>query len=218
MNKSKLTVPDFILQSSIRINNSLNDDSIFSKVSEFGYNAEKIETGKALLNEVITLSASCNKKHNDVTIAYINKKNARNDAHQFISKYRSLAKIAFKNNTSAKTSLQLSGIYPLNYSGWLNQSKSFLRNILANNEWLSIMAGYGIDAVKLNDCLQKIDNVDALHQAILKAKGEAQNATLQRNKKIDELADWINDYEAVAKIALMETPQLLEKIGIIVKN
>ena len=218
MNKSKLTVSDFILQSSIRINNSLIDESILSKVSELGYNAEKLEIGKALLNEVISLSASFEREHNNVSIYYINKKIVRNDAHQLITKYRSLAKIAFKNNTSAKTALQLSGVYPQNYLAWLTRSKSFVKNILANNEWKTIMAGYGIDAVKLNDCLQKIDTVDALHQTILKEKGEAQNATIQRDKKIKELAEWINDYEVIVRIALKETPQLLEKLGIVLKN
>ena len=53
---------------------------------------------------------------------------------------------------------------------------------------------------------------------ILREKGDAQQATLIRDNKIDVLSEWVRDYETIAKIALMDQPQLLEKLGMIIKN
>jgi hypothetical protein len=45
-----------------------------------------------------------------------------------------------------------------------------------------------------------------------------QNATLARDKKLDELASQISDLRAVAKVVLQGTPQQLEKLGILARS
>lgn len=48
--------------------------------------------------------------------------------------------------------------------------------------------------------------------------GEAQAATQARDKKLDELAKWVSDLRAVAKVALADDPQQLEKLGILART
>jgi len=48
--------------------------------------------------------------------------------------------------------------------------------------------------------------------------GEAQNARDMRDTKLEELDDWCSKYQAVVELALADSPQLLEKLGIVVKS
>lgn len=51
-----------------------------------------------------------------------------------------------------------------------------------------------------------------------RAMGLARQAVEDRNRKLAELARWIAELRAVAKVALEDDPQQLEKLGIVVKR
>ena len=80
------------------------------------------------------------------------------------------------------------------------------------------MASLGQTEAILTTALQEIDQIYELQETINREQGDAQNATQVRDMKFEELIDWLSDYETVARIALADQPQLLEKLGIVVPS
>ena len=91
-------------------------------------------------------------------------------------------------------------------------------NILGTPEALTVLAQYGYSPDRLAAELAAVDEVEALHSKRLGEKSEAQQGTVERDKAIDELCNWYSDFRAIARIALYDTPQLLEAMGITVKS
>jgi hypothetical protein len=218
MDKSHLTVAEFILQCSLRINNSLNDDTILMQVSRMGYTKDELNVGHLLLEEVKELSIKCSRERGDVVGAYAQRNAEKNVTHQTFMKHRKLAKIAFKNNKEAIVALQLSGPVPQGIGDWVTQVKSFYTNLLSNNTWIEALAELGNGEEKLKIGLEQVSSVAKLNESILLEKGESQASTKERDDKIKELQTWVRDYEVIARIALEEHPQFLEKLGIVVKG
>jgi hypothetical protein len=102
-------------------------------------------------------------------------------------------------------------------SGLLAQLNQFYTNLSGNTEWLEKMAGYGITAEKLAAAKAlALEAEEALNRQKVEM-GEAQDATLRRDRAADTLQEWYSDFIAIARIALEDNPQYLEMLGIVKK-
>lgn len=218
MNMSKLTVAEFLYQCRLRIKNSIEDQSIQSAVAPMGYTTERLETGDVLLDESEQLCDSFEKEHGEVAQAFANRNKEQEKADKTYRIHLAIAVIVFKNNNAAQAALLLAGRRASTLSGWIRQCNSFYNNLLSNPEWLAQMSTYNIDEEALKAAKQLVANVANFADVIMREKGEAQNATKLRDAKLELLAEWVNDYESIARLALADQPQLLEKLGIVVKS
>ena len=218
MNKSKLTISDFLHQCNLRIMGAMNDETILNSVAGLGYNAERLTAGKALLDEAIVLNQKFVKENAELAKAYDLRNKEREEADLLYIKYFTLAKIAFARDPAAFVALHLNARTTPSFNGWLSQAKNFYTLLLQNQQWIDVLQGFNVSRQNLEAGLKEVMDVETAASAIFKGKGEAQSAVSERDVKLDELNRWINDFEAVARIALVASPQQLEKLGIVVKR
>ena len=218
MNKSKLTISDFLHQCNLRIMGAMNDETILTRVSGMGYNTDRLNAGKILLDEVVVLHQKIVKENAELAHAYDLRNKEREEADSLYIKYFTLAKIAFAHDSAAFVALHLNARTTPSLNGWLSQTKNFYTLLLQNQKWTDSLQAFNVSRQDLEAGLKEVLDVETAASVILKEKGEAQDAVDKRDAKLDELNRWINDFEAVARIALVASPQQLEKLGIVVKR
>lgn len=211
-------IADKLLKYSICIDNARSDRDIQSKLSTFGYTAEKLTIGKTMLEVCDVLVKTQIKEYGDQFEA-TNVLNAlwKTAENAYINSLK-IARIAFVDDASAQAALLLNNKRKDSLSGWLQQSESFYANLIASESFKTRMSAYGYTNEKLLAEQQQITNLKTAKLNQEKEKGQAQQATLNRDKKLDELDAWVSDFIVIARVALEETPQYLEKLGILERS
>lgn len=218
MNSSDMSIEKILYESGLRINNSLSDAKILKAVSGMGYTKQKLNEGAKLLAQATTLYEGQQHEYGELGAAQAGFETERRTSNTNYMNLIRIGRIAFKNDVKAISTLELHGRRSRTISGWLKQTLGFYRAILANDEWKAALAVYGQTEEVLTAQLAAVEGVATASETVKKEKGDAQNATLERDEKLEELVEWVNDYEVIARISLADKPQLLEKIGIVVKS
>jgi hypothetical protein len=68
------------------------------------------------------------------------------------------------------------------------------------------------------ESLAKLERVLALRSHYDKEAGESQEITQNKNTAMKKLKTWLSRFDAAAKIALYDKPQLREVLGIFVRS
>lgn len=218
MNFSILTIDEILLKAKLAISNTLFDPLMMQALSIYGYDETKLNQGLSICTEAESLVQIRSKEYGEQYQAMDDFHGSKLIADKTYIKSLKIARIAFNDNTEALKSLNLLGSRKRTFSGWLTQAKTFYANMLANDEYVSKMQNYGYTAEKLQAEQALVIAAEENNFSYDKEKGEAQQSTVNRDKKIDDLIDWFRSFLEIAKIALEENPQWLEKLGIVVKS
>ena len=133
------------------------------------------------------------------------------------TRHRNLAKIAFKGDRQANTTLGMDDPKKVAFAAWFQQISNFYAQILANHDFKTKADAVNIknaDIVAMQASLQEVSEVKNSQK---KELGEAQRATDIRDAAIDVLYPKYKELIAFAKV-LFPDDQTLEKLGIIVKR
>ncbi|MDP1726349.1 MAG: hypothetical protein Q8M15_06165 [Bacteroidota bacterium] len=207
------TIDAYLLGISIAIQNSGHDE-IAPALLAFGYSRAEIEIGTALLTNAVD-------KHQIQVREYGDQYRATDDLHLKIDLAKGIylthlgvARVAFKKERGILAEINASGSRKHTISGWLNQAKTFYKNILGKAEYKAGMAKFGQTEPILKMAADKLNEVETAIAKQQKETGEAQTSTRTRDQALDALALWSDDYVDIARIALKDTPHLLEILGL----
>jgi len=215
MAKKKQTLADFLLAAQVAIDNAISDTEVKTLVAEFGYDDAKLNAGKALLDSANDLQHKQQKEYGDQFEATSELNEARQTADKTYMRLVKVARVALANDYALVQKLDLRGERKKSLSGWLAQAKQFYLNALADPTVIEKMSAFGMTQDKIEAGKTLVDQAEQANAAQKKEMGEAQQATLERDAAVDALNDWHSDFIAIARIALEDKPQLLEKLGIV---
>ena len=213
MARPKRSIDERLLAAQVAIDNALGDADVLAALNVFGYDEARLNAGKGLYEEALALVNQQKAEYGDQFEATAVVQAAWEEGDAAYMRALKVARVALKGNQKARAALMLGGARKQSLSGWLEQVAAFYTNLLGDADLMAEMGNFGYDQARL-------EAEQALIQAVLdanlvqeKEKGEAQEATQQRDAKLDEMDEWMADFKVIALVALEENPQWLEKLG-----
>lgn len=218
VNLRQMSIFQLLSFSTTALINGKNNVEIQSALAKYGYDVAKMEEGWALLQEAKALHNAQIQEYNEKRYKSSDKNNARKTAETIYIKYVKLARIAFKNNPVQLRHLGIVGKRTASLTGFLTEATQFYNAALHSEMIQEELGKYGITVAKLTEGKAAIDALISSDEAQLQAKANAERSTQIRNEKVAELEEWMSSFIKVARIALEEIPQMMEALGVVVKQ
>ncbi len=202
----------------VAFENAEKQTEISKAMAQLGYDAKKLDEGKALLTQ--TRSAfDVNKAETDETSAASAAFSAKKtELENLYALHRKKAKVVFRSETLTADKLAITGEMPRTYINWLETTKKFYTVATADNTIQTKLARLAITPAELSAGKKLITDVEAARAEYLKEVGESQDATKAKDAAFAKMDNWMSEFYAVARIALEDNPQLLEALGKVVKG
>lgn len=202
----------------VTFENTASQPQVSTTMAEYGYDSATMALGKALYDQTRQAFDSNKKETDESTAAYNVFDNKRKELADVYSSHRKKAKVVFRNDSVTADKLEITGTLPQAYIKWLETVKKFYSLSLADRDIQNKLSRLKVTLDDLNSASALIPEVEATRAAYLKEKGESQDATTKKDAAFVKIDDWMSEFYAVARIALEDNPQLLETLGLVVKN
>jgi hypothetical protein len=212
MSHPKSTIAEQLHAAELAIGNSLIDAEIRLMVSAYGYTAEKLHEGHILF-EAARTAVSMQEITAGAQRATTQSLELARD--QAFDAYQALSKVARAVLDSASlVALGLTGPMPRSTAAFLTVADT----LFDNAAHFETLAHYGYNASRLAAERARITAYAHANQRQEAAKGAAQQATVGQEAALETLNRWTAQYLKIARVALRDRPQLLEKLGVTVRN
>lgn len=218
MARPKESLEKRMLDAQVAVDNANSDEEIKSYVVKFGYDGPRLAVGKALLDETRSLHQKQQKEYGDQYQAKDDLDELRYEANKEYMRYVKIARIALNSEHALYLKLGLIGNRKSALPNWLGQAKQFYINSLSDTIVLEKMTEFGVEQNMLEAGNKLVDAVEKANADLKKEMGEAQQATQERDQALEVLEEWVSNLKAIARIALEDKPQLLEKLGVVVRS
>ena len=212
------TIASQLNAAQVAISNSLSDAGMLKLLAEYGYNAARIKEGQKLyeaarqaVNSHKTLSGEQQFKTSEVN--RITK--GAYDAYQALAK---VARAVWLHEPAKLAALGLQGKMPKTTAGFLTAAYTLFDNAVANDTAAQSLAAYGYTRSKVAAEKAKIMAMDKMNQLQEAAKGDAQDAARSQQLALRELGEWLARFIKIAKVALRNKRQYLEKLGVLARG
>lgn len=215
--RPRLSIDARLAAAQIAIDNALSDAALQTALARYGYNAARIKQGKELYTAVLELNHGQKVQRGEQFAATSARRDVLKQADATYTRLFKVARIAFRHDRNAAMALGLDGARKQTLSGWIGQARQFYTNALASPSLLAKLGTFGITSEILEDGQAEVTAVEMANAHQKQERGAAQASTEARDAALRALEAWHTDFIAIAKIALEDQPQLLEKMGIVAR-
>ncbi len=211
-------IEKLLVQSHIAIVNALKAGDIFEVLRGFGYNRKRLREGRELHDRVSRLCWEQRSTYASQLKAGEVYRTALKTAKERYRSYRHVSRAALRGYPSLEKIIGLDTASRRAFGSWMEESRQFYVNALDNSDILERFSNFGVTRAGLREGLRMVGEAEkagAQHETL---KGRVTKTTRERNQVFDEFMDWMGDFKRICRVAFVDSPQKLEKLGIVVRS
>lgn len=197
------------------INNALKNAAIKAAVLPYGFTVARLNAGKTRLNAAVAAIDNATALAGEKQFATANVKDAFKTAK---GAYQDLAKVAraiFQNQPAHLTALSLDEAMPRGMDAFALSAHTLFNAGEYTDPIRDALEANGYDGGKLSTEGAKIAAFKDAREAQATCVGQAEQAKSEQSAALKALRDWSMAFRKIARVALKDTPQLLEALGIL---
>ena len=169
--------------------------------------APRVRRGKKNINE-----------DDETSAAYEKFDTLREQLRDVYTLHRKKAKVVFRKDMVTAARLDITGTLPKAYIPWMESIRKFYDVILHDEGIATALERLRIKDTDVKQATTLWDEVSEARTLYFRERGESQHATMEKDHALEAIHEWMKEFYAVARIALEDTPQLLEVLGKTVRN
>lgn len=218
MNNLKNSEADVLEQCRVSLDNVEKQPKIAKLMAEMGYDTAAIAAGRELYFSTRKIYDFNKREDDETSVAYAAFKAVRDQLYDIYKLHRKRAKVVFLKDPEIIKQLELDYAIPRTYIKRIEAIKKFYVELLDNEPLQQKLLRLKVTTEELARAYKLITPLEQARNEYLIEKGESQDATQAKDKALGQLEDWMSEFYAVSKIALEDNLQLLEALGILVRN
>lgn len=202
----------------VALSNAEKQGLIAEKMAGYGYDGPVMAEGNAVYKKTRGIYDLNKTEDDETSFAREDFNTKKTSLFTLYAEHRQLGRIVFRNNAVLLEQLGLNGTLSKVYIEKMENIKKFYTLSQENPEIQQKLLRLKLDAEKIAAGKTLVTEVEEARANYLREIGESEDATKHKDDALAEMASWMSDFYAVARIALKDHPQLLEALGKGVKS
>lgn len=195
------------------VDNATAHPEIQKKMNALGFSARRILEGSALLDAARAGQIDKHEKYSEQQQVSARLSSDFEQARLRFREHVRIVRFALRHEPAMLASFNVQRL-SFRIEPWLLQAGEFYRVAASHSELLD---RHGLSVEEVSQAKAGIEALSAQRNQRMRCKGDAQEATRLRDTSLKALKRWMSDFRAIARIALRDSPQLMEALGMVVK-
>lgn len=198
--------------------NARNHPEIKPLMADFGMDETKLTEGDTVYDHARSMKELSDREEKESRLSSNTYQLAFEEFQSLFKRHQDFVRIFFKDDPQVLINLGVSGKFPRRYSEVFDKAKAFYSAAQLDPGLQQQLNQVKITSDVVADSLSKLDALLASRSHFDKEMGESQEVTQSKNMAMLKLKTWMDKFDAIAKLAMYDRPQLMEVLGIFVRS
>ncbi|HRJ42538.1 MAG: hypothetical protein KJZ86_16625 [Caldilineaceae bacterium] len=198
----------------LALTNALAESELLTALAQCGYDEARLQQGKSHYESALAVWQSQQQKQSRRRAAVLACNQADAAATHPYMRSVKLCRILYRDDLVTYRALGLVGIRSRSFATKVAQMRLFYTTALGSPQILATLADYGVSESQLQADFALVAVLESARSRREVENGAVQDATQSRLQAFSALERWMGDFASIARLALEESPQRLEMLGL----